>query len=162
MEPVRYRPSDVIRWLDSGSDRIRESSSRKAQSVIGRKGARTVTKDIRDVAGALMDAGAAALADLKHRQAESAQYLIADDYFEVITLTGNRKIPYSEVVQIRLRDDDCQIILERGSVNIRPFAHLVSGRVKVPIGWLRNDIEVPFELIIDEIAAHCNKTVIVD
>ena len=52
-----------------------------------------------------------------------------------------------------LRGDKATVVMERGSVNIRPEAYISSGRIKVPIGWERNEIEVPYEMLIDELAA---------
>lgn len=160
MEAVRYKPGEAVRWMESGADRIRSESKRKAQSVFRREGARSVGRDVTETVGALFDAGAAALAELRHRQAEAAQYLLEDEGFTVISMTGSKKVRYDEVANIRLDGDHCLIELERGSVSIRPFAHIVAGRVKVPVGWARNGVEVPFELLIEELAARAGLDVV--
>lgn len=155
MEPVRYRPGAALAWLGPGTDRIREESLRKAQSVMKRAGARTVQKDVREVAGALWDAGSAAMAELARRQAEASQYLLEDESFSVISIGLPKRVRYDQVRKIHVDGDRFVMVLEKGSVLIRPFAHLVAGRVRVPIGWERNGTEVPYELLIEELSARC-------
>lgn len=155
-EVVRYKPGEAIRWLETGSEKIRKGAMQKAQSVIRREGARSLGRDVRDVAGALFGAGSAAMADLAHRQASASEYVLDDNAFDVVKPTGSKRILYSEVKSIRMEGDKALLELAYGSTTIKPFAHLVSGRVRVPVGWTRNNIEVPYELLIDELAARCN------
>jgi len=155
-EVVRYKPGEAIRWLVTGSDEIRRSALQKAQSFWKREGARSIKKDVRDVAGAIFGAGTAAVADLAHKQAMASQYALEDTGFEIIKPTGSKRIAYGEVKMIRMDGDRVLVELERGSVVIKPFAHLVAGRVKVPVGWTRNGVEVPYELLIEELAARCD------
>lgn len=155
-EVVRYKPGEAVRWLGTGSEEIRRTALQKAQSVFKREGARSFGRDVREVAGAIFGAGTAAVADLAHRQAIASQYALDDEGFEVIKPTGNRRIKYSEVKSIRLEGDRALLELEKGSLVIKPFAHLTSGRIRVPVGWSRNNIEVPYELLIEELAARCD------
>jgi len=96
------------------------------------------------------------MADLAHRQASASEYVLGDAHFEIVRPTGNRRVTYAEVKKIKLEGDRAQFELIHGSVSIKPFAHLVSGRVRVPIGWTRNNVEVPYELLIEELAARCD------
>ncbi|MBL8059730.1 MAG: hypothetical protein JNK63_03325 [Chthonomonas sp.] len=155
-EVVRYKPGEAIRWLETGSEKIRKGALQKAQSVLRREGARSIGRDVREVAGALFGAGSAAMADLAHRQASASEYVLGDAHFEIVRPTGNRRVTYAEVKKIKLEGDRAQFELIHGSVSIKPFAHLVSGRVRVPIGWTRNNVEVPYELLIEELAARCD------
>jgi len=36
---------------------------------------------------------------------------------------------------------------------------VVAGRTKVPVGWRRNGLEVPYELLIDELAARSGRSI---
>ncbi len=155
-EVIRYKPGEAIRWLETGGDEIRRSALQKAQSVWKREGARSIGRDVKEVAGAIFGAGTAAIADMAHRQALASQYALDDEGFEVIKPTGSRRITYAEVKVIRMDGDRALVELERGSVIIKPFAHLTSGRVRVPVGWSRNNVEVPYELLIEELAARCD------
>lgn len=156
MATVRYKPGEALRWLEGGADRIRESSWRKATSVFRREGARSVGRDVRDVAGALWDVGAATVAEFARKQAEAAEYVLDDEAFTVVSLAGQKRAPYSTIKRMVMQGDRCLVVLERGSITIRPFAHLSAGRVRVPIGWSRNGVEVPFELLIEEISARAD------
>lgn len=128
----------------------------KAQSFFQRQGARSFQRDVREVAGALWNAGTAAMTELAHRQAEASQYVLEEHTFEVVKATGLRRIRYDEVKRIHVAGDRATLVLERGSLIIKPFAHVTSGRLKVPIGWSRNGVEVPYELLIEELAARCD------
>ena len=45
------------------------------------------------------------------------------------------------------------LVLDRGTLQIKPYAYVVAGKLKVPIGWARNGIEVPYELLIEELSS---------
>ena len=68
-------------------------------------------------------------------------------------------IAYEAIKGVRIDGDRARLILEKGSVTIRPFAHIVAGRVKVPVGWVRNGMEVPYDLLIEEIAARARREI---
>lgn len=152
-ELVRYRAGEAIRWLDLGSDSLRDQAARQTKDVMDRKGERSITKDIAGLFGAAMNYGRGAVADMKHRQAEASEYTLDAEGFDIKTGRMLRRIRYAEVKAIRREGDKVKVILVQGSLEIKPYAHIVSGRAKVPIGWERNDIEVPYELLIEELAA---------
>lgn len=152
---MRYRPGEAIRWLSAGAEASRKSAQKQGKSLIKREGQRTIGKDVGQAAGALLDAGRGAIADLLHRQAEASEYLLHDEYFEVVKAGTPKRYDYADVKSIRLEGDRATLILTRGSLTISPYAHIVSGRIKAPIGWVRNGMEVPYELLVDEIAARC-------
>lgn len=160
MAVVRYKPGVVLEWLEGGSSRMRTESSRMAQSVLKREGQRSVRRDLKEVAGALFQAGTASMADLALKQIEKAEYVLDETSLSIITLTSNRKIQYSEIRGLEMEGDTFTMILERGSLKIRPFAHIVVGRVSVPAGWLRNGVEVDYSLLIEEISAHSGLDVV--
>lgn len=159
MEPVRYEPGEAIRWLTLGAEDLKDSAGRQGKSVWTRRGERSIGKDIRQVVGAVADLGKGALAEMKHRQAEAAEYLIYSDKIEVLSGNTHRSYKFADVLALKLRDDTLVMVLERGTLEIKPFAHIVSGMVKVPIGWQRNGIEVPYGVLIDEISARTGKSV---
>lgn len=159
MEAVRYRPGEAIKWLETGADRIRDEAVRKAQGVFRRQGERSVAKDVREMAGALWDAGTAALAELARRQGEATQYVLEEESFQLVSGSSGKRYAYSDVRRIRMEGENCHLILERGSVVVKPFAHIVAGRVRVPMGWMRNGVDVPYELLIEELAARIGKEI---
>lgn len=132
---------------------MRFVANAQGKSLVRREGERTIGRDVLQAAGAIADYGKSAWADILHTQAQSTEYLLSDDALEISGSGRTRTIPFKEILSIRLRGDKATVVMERGSVNIRPEAYISSGRIKVPIGWERNEIEVPYEMLIDELAA---------
>ncbi len=103
-----------------------------------------------------MDMGRGAFAELVHKQAEGTEYALDEDKLEARNLGRSKAISYRDVKQILAKSSDrYQLVLASGTHMVKPIAHLVAGRLKVPIGWRRNTMEVPYETLIDEIAARC-------
>lgn len=132
---------------------MRYVANAQGRSLVRREGERSIGKDVMHAAGAIADFGKSAIADLIHKQAQATEYLLRDDEFDVVSSTRSQTIAYKSVISIRMKGDKATLVLERGSVTIKPEAYIVSGQIKVPIGWSRNEIEVPFEMLIDELAA---------
>lgn len=157
MEPIRYRPGEALRWLDVGAKDMRKSAARKGRGIVRREGHRTIGKDIKEAAGALFDMGKSALADLAHRQAMASEYILEDEVFEVSRGGSSKQYRYEEIESIERKGDRVILALDQGSLTIKPHAYIVSGRIKVPVGWVRNGLEVPYEILLDELAARCGK-----
>lgn len=132
---------------------MRKNAKRQGSAVLARAGARNMGTDIKEAAGAIFDFGKSALAEIMHRQAQASEYLLFEDRFEVVSSTGIRVVPYTEVADMKQKGERLSIILRRGSVSIKPYAHILSGRLRVPVGWSRNGLEVPYELLLDELSA---------
>jgi hypothetical protein len=156
VEPVRYKPGEAIRWMELGAQDLKKNAKRKGKSLVRREGERNIGRDVREAAGVLVDMGKGALADLIHRQAEASEYAFHEDMFEVISPGRLRSVKYDLVKAIKLHGDKATVVLEQGSVTIKPHAYILSGRLKVPVGWARNGLEVPYEVLLDELAARCD------
>lgn len=152
-EIIRYKPGEAMRWLQSGARTIRRNAQKRGESVIKREGHRTIGRDIAEAAEALFGVGKSALAELLHRQAQATEFVLHDEAVEIIKSTGSRLVPYSAIKSLKVNKDTVTFSLEQGSVTIKPYAHIVAGSVRVPVGWVRNGMEVPYELLIEEIAA---------
>lgn len=159
MEPIRYRPGEAIRWLEIGAEDIRKSAKRQSKSLVRREGERTIGKDIREAAGAIFDFGKSALAEVIHRQAEASEVVLMEDSFSIGNAASAKTVPYAEVRGMRRNGDKVTVILERGSVTLKPYAYIVSGRIRVPVGWSRNGLEVPYDVLVDELSARCHVSV---
>ena len=155
VETVRYRPGEALRWLATGADNIRKAAGERGRSVIRQTGTdqKKLTENLRTAAGALVDMGRSAYAEVLHRQAEAMEYVLLDDRLDLVKGGKIESIAWDTIKGVRLDGDRAQLVLAKGHVTIKPFAHLVAGRVKVPVGWTRNGMEVPYELLIEEIAA---------
>lgn len=154
-ELVRYTPGEAIRWLEFGAESYRDSAKKQGVSLVRREGERSIGKDLTDVFGTLVKAGKGTIAELLHQQYEATEYTFDEDQFEFSKGTQRKSVRYTDVKKIKRHGEKVTVVLAQGSVNINPYAHIVAGAVKVPIGWQRNGIEVPYELLIEELAARC-------
>lgn len=157
MELVRYRPGEAIRWLQTGADNIRREARSKGKSVVGQTGVdqRTFGENLKTAASAVFEFGKGAYAEMKHRQAEANEFVLHERHFDIVRNGTIKTVAYDLVKGIEVHGDKAILILEKGSIAIKPFAHIVAGKIRVPVGWSRNGIEVPYELLIEELAARC-------
>lgn len=119
------------------------------------KDMRDVGRTVANVAGAITDIGKSAWADLKHSELEGTEYVLLEHSFDIVKGAAIKSIPYERIETIRMRGDRAMLTLDRGTVSIRPHAYVVSGPIKVAVGWRRNGMEVPYELLLEELAARC-------
>ncbi len=154
MDLVRYKPGEAIRWLESGAADMRKSAKRTGTRALAKTTEGTdIPGGLRDAAGAIYGFGKSALADLLHKQLEASEYVFYEDRLEVITTTGTRYIPFREIQAMKVKGDRCILLLDRGKLTIKPHAYILSGNLKVPVGWTRNGLEVAFEMLPDELSA---------
>ena len=154
MEAIRYKPGEAIRWLETGAEANRKSAKQKGREVFT-PGTPTGAKLGQGV-GALIDLSKGAWADILHKQAEASEYVLQDDRFDVVTGNSIKTVPYEEIKKISIKNERATITLFRGSVmSIKPYAHISAGRIRVPVGWMRNGMEVPYDLLIEELSARC-------
>jgi len=92
---------------------------------------------------------------MMHRQAEDSEFVLQDTQFDIVSAGNIKTIPYDRVIAIHLKGDRATLTLDKGLVTLKPFAYIVASRIKVPVGWVRNGIEVPYELLLIELAARC-------
>lgn len=160
MDAVRYRPGEAVRWLESGAQALRKNAVRKGKAIVRREGHRSLGKDIKEAAGAIFDMGRSAFAELAHHQAMASEYVLGGEGFEVIKSGSSRTYRYAEVTGLEQKGDRLMLTFDQGSITIKPYAHIVSGRIRVPVGWVRNGMEVPYAILLDEIAARCGKDIV--
>jgi len=154
MEPIRYKPGEAIRWLETGAEANIKSAKQKSREVFTQAG--TAGVKLGQGVGALIDLGKGAWADMLHKQAEASEYVLQDDRFDVVSGNSIKTVPYKEIKKIVIKGEKATITLDRGSIIlIKPYAHITAGRLRVPVGWLRNGMEVPYDLIIEELSARC-------
>jgi len=154
MEPSRYKPGEAIRWLETGAEANRKAARQKGKEVLA-PGIPAGAKFGQGV-GALIDLGKGAWADILHKQAEASEYVLQEDRFDVVSGNSIKTVPYSEIAKISFKNDRATVTLDRRStIVIKPYAYIAAGRIRVPVGWLRNGMEVPYDLLIEELSARC-------
>lgn len=156
METVRYRPGEALKWLEIGALEYRRQARKKGSEAIRLQEDVPVSSNLKAAAEAAVDLGKGALAELARLQAEGTEYILGDQSFEVVQAGRLRSIRYDAVNAIVQKGDTYQLQLSSGKrLSIRPPAHLVVGRLRVPVGWIRNGLEVPYNVLADELAARC-------
>lgn len=158
MEPIRYRPSDALRWLEDGASASRErakSNFRKLADLDPGTVVDKVGQGFKKATSAVIDFGKGAMADQAARKAALVEYVLLDDRIDIVEGTTIRSIPYRDVVEFREKGDRITVILRKGTYTIKPLGTLVAGRVKAVIGWERNGLDAPYRLLAEEWAARC-------
>lgn len=161
MEIVRYKPGEAIRWLQTEAGRYKSDAkaSGRAATEPSSVDMQGITETVKNAASAVFNLGRSAYAEMAHLRANASEFILLDDRMDIVSGTSIKAIPYSSVKKITLKGDKASLILEKGQFVIKPFAYVVAGPLKVPIGWERNGLETPYLLIIEELAARCNKEV---
>jgi len=156
VELVRYRPGEAIRWLETGAENIRKGAQNKGMNLF-KQGvdSKTFGENLKTAAGVIFDFGKGTYADMVHKHAEDSEFVLQDKQFDIVSGGNMKTILYERVVSVQVRGDRALFTLDKGTVTVKPFAYIVSGRIKVPVGWVRNGIEVPYELLTLELAARC-------
>jgi hypothetical protein len=155
MDPVTYRSPSLLHWFGAESRRERADARRKGKRLLGSSG-QTIAGQLKDAASAAMSLGRGATNELALRQASEEAYVLGADAFERIGLGARSRVPYAKVKEIvALGSDRYELTHASGRLVVRPVAHLVRGRSRVPVGWVRNGVEVPFSTLIDELSARC-------
>jgi hypothetical protein len=164
VELVRYRPGEAIRWLQTGAETMRKTASTRSRDLVRQSGAdqKGFGENVKTAAGALYDFGKSAYADVVRKHVETSEFVLQEDHFDMVHNGSIKTIPYSRVKQVTLTPERARLMLDKGSVSIKPVAFVLAGHLKVPGGWVRNGIEVPFDLLIEELAARCGLEVDAD
>jgi hypothetical protein len=136
---------------------MRKTASSRSKDLVRQTGAdqKGFGENVKTAAGALYDYGKSAYADVVRKHAESSEFVLQEHHFDIVHNGSIKTIPYLRVKQVVLSGERARLMLDKGSVSIKPVAFVVAGRLKVPVGWARNGIEVPFDLLIEELAARC-------
>lgn len=161
MEIVRYKPGEAIRWLQTEAGRLKSDAkaSGRAAAEPSSVDMHGITETVKNAASAVFNLGRSAYAEMAHLRANASEFVLLEDRMDIVAGTSIKAIPYSSVKKITLKGDKASLILDKGTYVIKPFAYVVAGPLKVPIGWERNGLETPYLLIIEELAARCNKEV---
>jgi hypothetical protein len=164
MEIVRYRPGEAIRWLRTSGEKIRQDAQSRTRSAVQQHstGDRPVMENIRNLSGAVFNVGKGAYAQMVHHLAEGNEYVLQEKHLDIVTGNSIKTLPYDRICGVTLKGDRAILKLDQGSIVVRPVAHVVAGSVKVPVGWNRNGLEVPYELLLEELAARAGVQLLLD
>lgn len=154
MPTVVYTPAEVLHWFNTDARRAQADARTRSLEVARKTNEEGFLPGIKQAATAALSFGKGAIGSIVQKQAEETKYELHDDGFDAIDLTRRLRMDFSEVRQILAKPNDkYQIIGNGGNITIKPVAHLVAGRHRVPVGWVRNGFEVPYAMLIEEISA---------
>ena len=157
MDSVTYRSPDLLHWFGAGSDAAAESAKRRTKAAAEGASKSDIKRSLVNVAGAALDIGRMAAVDFVKRQIEDTVYRFDDDGMDVQLAIGTKRVLYDEVKSIVAKTNDrYEVKFVGGTMTVKPVAHLVSGRVRVPIGWVRNGLDVSYATLVQELAARCD------
>lgn len=166
MEPIRYRPGEALRWLEQGADQARTSARAKGKKLTESDpldGAlKRVGKGLQNAAGAVVDLGKGAVADLLLAKADASEFVMLERQLDIVHGKTIRSIAYADITAIRKKGDRYSVATSTAAFTVRPYAYIVAGRIRVPIGWERNGLEVGFELFAEELAGRAGVSITTD
>ena len=161
MGVITYRPVDIVRWLGQSNKKDRKAAVGRAMSIPEVTVKKGLVKGIQNAAESAFGLGKQAMGEVSTRKAEEVGYTLFDGGFEVVGLMRHIKVDYGDVAEIIEKEGDrFRIEFNGGHVTVRPVAHLVAGSLKVPLGWLRDGMEVEYRTLLEEIAARSGRDII--
>lgn len=154
MGAIVYKPADVLHWFETDVRRSSLEARARGREAARKAGEEGLVSSLREAAGAGLSFGRGAVGGIVQRQAEETRYELHETGFECVDLTRRVRVDYGSVRQILARPNDrYEVLYNGGRVTVKPVAHLVSGRFRVPVGWTRNGTEVAYAMLIEELSA---------
>lgn len=150
--PVKYRPSETLRWLNAQTEEAYERVKQSAEHI---KSEPQIAQKLRQAAGMIIDISKSAVGEVAKRSSDASEITFYDDEVLVSRLGKKLTIPYKSFKQIKKQKDKYTLVHSGGNLTYKPYATIVAGRRSVPVGWVRNKVEVPYETLFDEWAARC-------
>jgi hypothetical protein len=163
MNLITYTPAEVLKWFDTESRRANAHARAQTQEI-----AKIATEDgliptIKQAAVAAISITKGAYGTVVQKQTGETKYDLYEQGLEFVDLTRRTKVDYKQIRQIVAKPGDrFQILYNGGSLSIKPPAHLVAGKLRVPVGWIRNGIEVPYLTLVEEISARSGVEIIAE
>ncbi|MER3413677.1 MAG: hypothetical protein C4327_11885 [Meiothermus sp.] len=144
---ARYRPADAIRWIEIGTRRTAKPGDLPFEPPGGARDA------ILDALQKALDFGRTKMAEFHGQAIRAKEYLLYEDRFEVVASSGTRSVLYADVESLELKRGGSFLFrLRQGRIAVRPYAWLLVLGTRIPLGWERNGVDVPFETLSEEIA----------
>ncbi len=156
MSNITYKPADILHWFGQDAKRSKGTARRRSMDIVRTTSEEGIVKGLRQAVGVATSLGRGAVGDIVQARIDEITYTLHENGLEYNTLTKNRKIGYEKVRRILAKPGDrYQVLYDGGAMTIKPIAHLVAGRLRVPVGWIRNNMEVPYTMLVEELSARC-------
>lgn len=156
---IRYRPADAIRWLESAPGTQMKKAgrySKTAFSNLGSMSGETGPKArLVSAAKALAAVVKSAAAEISKSKAEAQEFAISESSLFISEGGSLKEIPFAAITGLDVDGFTAVFHHAGGSFSIKPYGLILVGSAKAPIGWDRDGQDVPFDFLIEEIAARC-------
>jgi hypothetical protein len=150
-QPVKYKPVDIIRWIDFTTESHNKTHTKESP----------FPKTIKQALQKMVNLSKTTTAQVARNAIEQLEYRLYHDSLEMHSQTGFRSILYSQVTHIEiLKREAFRIRTEKETVRIKPYAWMIVANLKIPLGWRREDMEVPYHLLLEEIAARTKAPIV--
>jgi hypothetical protein len=145
VHPVRYRPLTVGTWLVLGAQSLPEEDLLKARPGMARA--------VWSAVGKFVGEGKLTYAEIIRQHLEKMEYRLYEDRVETTQGARVKAFPYSDLKRCEIpRPYEFRFHSSQGMLVIRPYAWLSVRGLKVPLGWRRDRLEVPYVQLGEEIA----------
>jgi hypothetical protein len=147
MHVVRYRPADAIRWIEVAI----QSPASTIESTAGAP--ETLREAVLTAFGRWLDLGKETTAELLVRSIRATEYRLHETFLEVQGLTGAKRYPYADLHSVEFKKGDRFLFRgENAKLTVRPYAYFAISGLRIPLGWERDGLPVPYRLLAEEIA----------
>jgi hypothetical protein len=157
-DEVIYTPSQCIRWLEMGAGGLKETAKGEARKAKEGFQERNIGDAVRKSVSAALQAARGYLAELAGKKGEATEYRLYEERVELVSLLKTTTLEYADVRSIAKSEGTRYryvLATSHGDQVISPVAWITAGSARVPIGWERNGIEVPYMVLVEELAARC-------
>lgn len=150
-QPVTYKPADAIRWAEITAPALTKIHPQPTP----------FPTSVKQAFQKVLDLSKTAAAQVSHKALQQLEYRLYDEALEIHSQTGLRSVPYDQIVRIEiLKKDAFNIVTKKGAIRIKPYAWLLVANVRVPLGWKRDGMEVPYSLLLEEIIARSKAPIV--
>lgn len=152
---MRYRPSEALNWLKGGFEENLKYASRLGKAAIreDKSGDTKLRTRVKSAGKALLSLGLGAYREIASVRSNTYEFVVSDENFSAILPNRSVSVQYSSVQRITATDDGFLVHFGQSSLLIKPYAYVVAGLARAPIGWERDGHEVPFETLVEELSA---------
>jgi hypothetical protein len=152
---ARYRPADAIRWIEIGTRRLAKPGDLPFDPPADARAA--VVEALRKA----LSLGKSKVAEFQGKAIRAREYFLYEDRFEAVLPSGVRNVQYADVESLEVRRAGAFVLrLRKGRFTLKPYAWLSVPGARIPLGWERNGVAVPFETLPEEIALRANVRVV--
>ncbi len=153
---IRYRPAASLTWLTDSAEAGLKKAERLSKQAVRTKsqfGGSSPKERLYSAGKALFEVAKSAYTEVAKSKMDAHEYVLNESSIIVVSGSKSEEIKYADISGLEIEGLKAKFKHKLGLLTIQPYAFVVAGVAKAPIGWNRDGHEVPYELLIEEIAA---------